>query len=200
MVGNDVVDLSDPETLRDARHSRFDRRVFAPVELEALSSSPDRERMRWILWSAKESAYKAARRLRSDTVFSPTRFVVHLDRSLRGFVSHGRQLWPVRIGLTGACVHAVVSRWRGGDDTICGTRRLERPAEDDPSDRVRELALAVIASRLQLSRARLRIVRTDRIPRLLVGDRTLAAQLSLSHHGSYVGFACRFDAAPERAH
>ncbi len=71
MIGNDIVDLADPETSCGACHPRFDHRVFAPAELELLATTRSHVRMRWILWSAKEAAYKAARQACATTVFSP---------------------------------------------------------------------------------------------------------------------------------
>ena len=109
MVGNDIVDLADPETRLGACHPRFDRRVFAPAELELLATTRSHVRMRWILWSAKEAAYKAARQACATTVFSPSRFVVRLNPALQGSVRHGSRCWNVRIQLNGNCVHAVVS-------------------------------------------------------------------------------------------
>ncbi len=200
MVGNDIVDLTDAETLPGARHPRFDLRVFATSELEMLASSPDDEQMRWTLWSAKESAYKAARRRSARTVFSPSRFVVHLDPTLRGFVTHERQRFAVSIQLAGPCIHAVAHGWAEDAVSVSAVRRLGEQSITDPSRGARELALEAIAPRLGVSRARLRIDRINRIPRLLLDDRALPAQLSLSHHGSYAGFACRLGAISERRH
>ena len=58
MIGNDIVDLRDPEVQPGASHPRFDRRVFAPEERSALAASGARERLRWILWAAKEAGRK----------------------------------------------------------------------------------------------------------------------------------------------
>ena len=44
MLGNDVVDLADPETRRAALHPRFDARAFAPRERAALAAASDRQR------------------------------------------------------------------------------------------------------------------------------------------------------------
>jgi hypothetical protein len=152
MVGNDVVDLSDPESSHDARHARFDRRVFTHEEFEALSSDHTDTQWRWILWSAKEAAFKAARREAVEAVFSPARFVVILDRSLCGSVGIGSRRWPVRIQIAGNCVHAVVSENESFAGILSGSRRLT-------------------------------------VAELLAGDAEPVA-LSLSHHGSYAGFAC----------
>ena len=56
MLGNDVVDLGDPETLRGAQHPRFDARVFTREERAAIADSPAPERLRWSLWPALAAA------------------------------------------------------------------------------------------------------------------------------------------------
>ena len=78
MVGNDVVDLADAEAAPGACHSRFDTRVFGERERRQLEMADDPQRMRWILWAAKESAYKAARRCEPRVIFSPARAPVRL--------------------------------------------------------------------------------------------------------------------------
>ena len=76
MVGNDVIDLGDPETRAGSCHARFDARVFDDDERALLLASADPTRRRWVLWAAKEAAFKVARKLDGATVFSPRRFVV----------------------------------------------------------------------------------------------------------------------------
>jgi hypothetical protein len=190
MVGNDVVDLSDPESSHDARHARFDRRVFTHEEFEALSSDHTDTQRRWILWSAKEAAFKAARREAAETVFSPARFVVILDRSLCGSVGIGSRRWPVRIQIAGNCVHAVVSENESFAGILSGSRRLTVAELRDPSQGVRRFAIESIAAGLGVATSDLRIEKTNRIPQLIVAGDAEPVALSLSHHGSYAGFAC----------
>ena len=190
MIGNDVVDLSDPESFRDASHLRFDRRVFTPEEFEALSTDHTDVQRRWILWSAKEAAYKAARRECAGVTFSPARFVVNLNRSLFGSVRVGIRRWPVRVWIDGNCVHAVVSENESFANTLSGSRRLMTADLRDPSQGVRRFAIASIAAGLGVSASDLRIEKTNRIPHLIVAGEIAPVGLSLSHHGSYAGFAC----------
>jgi hypothetical protein len=191
MIGNDIVDLADSETRFGACHSRFDHRVFAAEELELLATARSRVRMRWILWSAKEAAYKAARQASATAVFSPSRFVVRLNRALHGSVSHGSRCWNVRIELDGDCVHAVVNDEPFHSDTIWGARRLTAEQHGEPSVEARRFATAAVAARLGLPVAQLRIERSGRIPQLILDGSAPFADLSLSHHGSFIGFACR---------
>jgi phosphopantetheinyl transferase len=190
MVGNDVVDLSDLESSRDACHPRFDRRVFTPEEFEVFSDDHTDVQRRWILWSAKEAAYKAARRECAGITFSPAHFVVSLDRSLCGSVGVGIRRWPVRVRIDGDCVHAVVSEKESFASTFSGSRRLITAELRDPSQAVRRFAIASIAAKLGISTSDLRIEKIDRIPQLIVAGEAAPVALSLSHHGSYVGFAC----------
>jgi hypothetical protein len=191
MVGNDVVDLSDPESSCDARHSRFDQRVFAPEEFEALSIEYSDVQRRWILWSAKEAAYKAARRECAGIVFSPARFTVNLDHSLCGFVRVGIRSWPVRVRIDEDCVHAVVSNHDSFAGTLSGARRLTTVELRDPSQGARGFAIASIAAELGVATSDLRIEKINRIPQLIVAGEAGPLALSLSHHGWYAGFACQ---------
>ena len=45
MIGNDVVDLSDPESAPAALHPRFDARAFCEAERERLAASRDPGRL-----------------------------------------------------------------------------------------------------------------------------------------------------------
>ena len=193
MIGNDIVDLGDSESRTEERHPRFDERVFDPSELHALSQAPSVEQMRWILWAAKESAYKAARRHQRETIFSPRRFVVNLDHELRGSVRVGDRYYEVQVDLDGSCIHAVVAGSVLCEDTIWGTRRLS-DERGDPSQQVREFAIESVARRLEVSDGDVRVTHSGRIPELRIRGRSQPAALSLSHHGAYLGFACRLSA------
>ncbi|MGH7818850.1 MAG: 4'-phosphopantetheinyl transferase superfamily protein, partial [Candidatus Binatia bacterium] len=108
MIGNDVIDLRDPETFTE--HPRFDERVFAPAERELLAAAGDARRLRWILWAAKESAYKLARKLDARAVFSPPRFVVD---PTAGEVAFGGRRFALEIHADDDRIHAVVTTGGG---------------------------------------------------------------------------------------
>ena len=78
MLGNDVVDLHDPDSDAATLSARFDARVFTEGERLAIDSHADPAAHRWRHWAAKEAAYKALRRRRPSVPFSPIRFEVDL--------------------------------------------------------------------------------------------------------------------------
>ena len=187
MLGNDVVDLDDPET-RQRRHPRFDARVFGAPERALIAASPDADRLRWLLWAAKESAYKALRQVDRAAVFAPPCFVVRLERAGRVRVDAGGRTICVEVAAGASCLHAVA---RAPEDThplCCGVAALATPGTE--SDRVRRFAVETIARAFGLAASDLAIRRDGRIPVLCWRGRPSDAELSLSHHGRFVAFAC----------
>jgi phosphopantetheinyl transferase len=192
-LGNDIVDLADPETREQGLHPRFDERVFRAEERTLLGGNDSRHVMRWALWAAKESAYKAEKRLDPELVFSPRRFAVELSALpgaggrgvAEGRVVHGSHVLDLQVHVDGTCLHAVTTSAREAGARLLWS--VER-AVSDPSATVRRLAAAAIASALGLDAKGVQIA--GRPPVVLHRGRSLLSDLSLSHHGRFVAFAC----------
>jgi len=192
MLGNDVIDLSNAGTC----HPRFDARVFTASE-RALMAAPRRARVRWLLWAAKESAYKAARKDDPRAVFSPARFVVEpldpdgVERGGCATVVHEAHRFDVELTAGNGWVHAIARR-----EGTPAQRTLSAVAprrDDDESAAVRRLAIGALAAVLDVGPGRLAIHREGRdgrVPVLWFDGRRVAADLSLSHHARFVAFAC----------
>ena len=79
ILGNDVVDLTDPRCPGKASDRRFLRRVFTEPEAAAIRESPTPDLTLWQYWAAKEAAFKAVSRLLpSPPPFEHARFQVAL--------------------------------------------------------------------------------------------------------------------------
>ncbi len=189
MVGNDVVDLRDRSVAKGPRHPRFDARVFAPSEHRALRGNAEANPLRWAFWAAKEAAYKVAKKLDDATVWSPVRFVVHLDHSGAGHVEHEGRDIPVRVETDAERVHAVASDAEASLARV-RARVATLPAPDaDPSAAVRALACEDLAGVLDRRAELLEIARRGRIPVLRIAGEDAPLDLSLSHHGRFVAWA-----------
>jgi phosphopantetheinyl transferase (holo-ACP synthase) len=199
MVGNDVVDLLDPETRPASCHARFDERVFAPGERDALRASAAPGRLRWLLWAAKEAAYKVAKKQDPRTVLSPRAFVVRLTGDGHGVVEHdGVRSFALRVDPGRAYVHAVATAGCAPHATlVAAVERLPAGSTVCPGAAARRLALATIAARLGAAAdvGELAIVRDGKVPRLVRASGARFGDLSLSHHGHFVAFACELPAA-----
>lgn len=214
MVGNDIVDLRDPDADSTRYRTRFDERVFSEAERRVIACSGSSERERWRMWAAKEASYKLARRRDPETIFSPRLFAVGPDpagRVERARVTHGENAYCVEFDETPERIHAVAvsnpddfaSLLVGVEDRaeVCGSDFAR--AELDESEAVRQFACDVISQRFELPRDELAIhKREDRVPELRLGNRlalskerareneSLGLSLSLSHHGRWLAFAC----------
>jgi hypothetical protein len=201
MVGNDVVDLRDDEALAEVA-ARFDARVFCPEELASLDASPRRAHRRWQLWAAKEAAYKAAVKREPGTVFSPARFRVQLpaDGAI-GVVDTPPGTLSVRIVEADGAVHAIASHLDGDGAgpsgkprrVVTGVRRLEAgdPAVGrDLGEVARRFACERLAPAFGVAPGSLEIRKRGRVPELWLAGIPAATDLSLSHHGNVVAFAC----------
>ena len=201
MVGNDVVDLYDPESRSEHLHPRFDTRVFTARERALIGDSREPARVRWKLWSAKEAAYKLLRKRMPTTVFSPPRFEVELVPPHGARVVHGQDQIPVGYEENAGAVHAVAASPTGrAAAVLSGWRRfaLAEAEPDDaeaPSRAVRALLCQRVAERLGVDPAELEVRRRGRVPFLWVSGCPAAVDLSLSHHGDWLGFACEIGTA-----
>lgn len=211
MLGNDIVDLGDPETFVAARHPRFDARVFSAAERAAIESSATPNELRWSFWAAKESAYKLMRKSACKLIFAPQKFCVKFDvyatqsQAGLGRVRIDGETLPVRIvrvvpragEASGVALHAVCTlpgqaadSWCAGVAEIETLRSVSEPSLL-PSAAVRRLALQAVAHAFRLDVTRLCIERdADRIPYFTFRDARLAVSLSLAHHGRFVAFSC----------
>lgn len=75
-IGNDIVDLAEPGVAGKERDRRFLERVFTPAERAAILDAAAPTLALWKAWTAKETAFKVASKLRSRLVFRHQAFEV----------------------------------------------------------------------------------------------------------------------------
>ncbi|HEM47401.1 MAG TPA: 4-phosphopantetheinyl transferase family protein [Alphaproteobacteria bacterium] len=202
-VGNDVVDLEDPDNRPTAIHPRFDRRVFTDAELARLNDASDedaRHRLRWSLWAAKESALKYLRQIDARISWHPREFAVRVETTAVARVRHGDRELAVTLDVTSRRVHAVTPA--GADDALTALHRVESgapPDAEEASTGVRRLAARATGRLLGIADEEITITgpggraapRGADIPRALRGGERLAVDVSLSHDGRWLACAVR---------
>lgn len=93
-IGNDVVDLTDPENIGKSRDQRFVRRVFTLEEEKIIRCAADSDRILWILWAGKEVAYKIVQKINQCISSIPRLYRVHLAVK-QGAVCYGNVETPI---------------------------------------------------------------------------------------------------------
>lgn len=191
MIGNDVIDLNDPESLPNRQHRRFDRMAFTPDERQLLRDMGNTQTDRWSLWAAKEAAYKLFKQLDGGVRFVPRRFGVRKHREGEFEVCHeGHSAW-VRVKVSTDFVHALALQeepLKRGKLPQVVVVRLDTVPKRPPSSRIRKLVCRMAAEWFDCRVADLRVVTESKIPRLVNAKGAHCGYLSLSHHGRYMAF------------
>jgi phosphopantetheinyl transferase (holo-ACP synthase) len=189
-VGNDVVDLLDPDIAGHCQRPRFVERVCAPDEVARLAAAAAPHRLLWTLFAAKEAAFKVLAKRRPGLAFAPRRFVV--DKRL-STVEHAGDVLSLKVEHDEAWVHAIARD--GAGEAVWSVERL--PEGTHESQGVRGLAVRLAAERLGVDAQRLEVERPAdgryvndlAPPRLLLDGVSAPADLSLSHDGAWIAAA-----------
>ena len=122
-VGNDIVDLNEPEAIGKFQDKRFINRVFCSSEQHIISAAALPDRALWTLWAAKESAYKIYAKRTSNPAFAHRKFICRPPSV--GDISSMKQASlkvdcpgdlsvEIQVKLSDSCIHARGSV--GGDE------------------------------------------------------------------------------------
>jgi phosphopantetheinyl transferase (holo-ACP synthase) len=193
VVGNDVVDLTDPAIADHHLRERFVSRVCALDERARVATALDL----WALFAAKEAAYKALVKLGQSPGFGHREIVVSPDRQTVRWRGHELEL---SIAADAQHVHAVAWSRRGRPPLSRVTRNEPPPssfalsAGEAARDLLRELVAAATGSQA----SELEVVR-DPVPGAWDGfgpprvehrgQLMAGTDVSLSHDGPFVAVA-----------
>ena len=200
MIGNDIVDLADPQATGKGRDIRFINRVFTVDEQQKILSSDDPDIFLWSLWAGKETGYKAISKLYPAVSFSPGHYEIKLsDSSLpeSGTVYTPCGPVPVRFFITCEYVHCIgATTDKGMDSIVWDVQKMCQPLSfsDYQSDFVRNMARKKISRYLKEDLETLEIVRPKGRrglgpPVIYTGGKRTAIDISMSHDGRFAACA-----------
>lgn len=206
-AGNDVVDLCAPDNRRSAANPKYARRVLSDSEWEHYAASDRRAPLLWLLWSAKEAAYKTLSR-DGSLVFAQREFRAEpahwgeLDAPAghaSGVVHYQDTTIPVRWSWTADYAHSVCandmnlvrSAVRVADDDVHAGAASSRYAHMPLLSRhARALAHEMLENMMEVPGGLWISRRSRHAPELILADEKWShAALSLSHDGRFVAAA-----------
>ena len=224
LLGNDTVDLNYAGIAGKSRDTRFVKRVFSDKEQFAISASTDPDLTLWIVWAAKEAAYKIISKIIGPPVFSHRKFEATFLKSLpesqsKIEVVYNKWIFPIEITFTRNYIHAVGAHIKTGAlSNYLRSEKVHRitkyelktwesrikwldnfTKEELLSIRQAESALVrfyckkSIAEKLKITPSRLQIIRPSKErksqpPFILLDNKRTEIDISLSHHGSWLGW------------
>jgi len=211
IVGNDIVDLRDTEAVGKAQDLRFVQRVLCPLEYQEFQQQCCDTTL-WLLWAAKEAAYKVICKLSNISPVARSLRVVGLSH--RHAHHGGAQVrWrdlelPIRWNRSADYVHCVAwwpkprerdlqTSIRSVVDSIDASHNSRAALSQHWPASASSVAVRSMARELfkALSDLPIEIIRRPGPrglgpPRFCLNGRPLSGwDLSLSHHGRYLAAA-----------
>ena len=184
------MDLTDPGIARHHENERFVARVCSADERPRVLTARDL----WILFAAKEAAYKALVKVGAAPGFGhrAIRVAPGLDR-----VSWGE--WSLELSVTGDADHVHAVAWTG----LHPVARVAR-TRDDESEAARRIARELVADAIGCSPDDLAVLRDPAPgawdgqgpPRIVRRGDPVDADVSLSHDGPFAAAAILRPARP----
>ena len=224
LLGNDIVDLNQTGMKGKSKDTRFMQRVFNAEEKSTIVQSNHRDLTLWMLWAAKETAFKLVSKISGPPVFSHKKFQISALRqtaesSFKANAVYWEHSFPIVMTLTNSYIHAVggnlaTDQWSNfvlysdvhkiakSEHEIWGNRSVWQetftPEELESihhveSALVRFYCKKSIEETLKISAANLQIIRPTKRqlpqpPFVLCNNKPCEIDVSLSHHGSWLGW------------
>ena len=215
LLGNDVVNLEDPDSTDALENAEFRERVFTPAEQRHIDTSPYPLAALWGIWAAKESAYKALKRVFPDTLFAWREYETDLEKNQVSYQGHCLFYWLNRNNRSVSVL--CLGELKAGENTAAPREdlvhkvnlwikaldsRADIPDAKNQSASIREWCVKKVARTLELERDGVTISEfssatqeEDQNPGILYNGERTPHLISLSHHGRYM--ACAFLASNE---
>ena len=119
-VGNDIVDLKEPDNCGKSGDDRFLGRVFTPEERDRIVAAACPDQLLWAFWAAKEAAYKAVSRDDPSICSTPRRYGVALDDRIVGPTFSDVEVVTGRIDLDGQDSVRSIGAVEGSEGRLAG--------------------------------------------------------------------------------
>jgi len=113
LIGNDIVDLAIAAVESNWKRKGYLEKIFTMTERFLITSAKDAEQMVWLLWTMKESVYKAATDKSKIRTFAPctlncSNLILH-PGSATGTIVYEEQLYYSQSILTPTYIHTIAA-------------------------------------------------------------------------------------------
>jgi len=202
-VGNDIVDLTSPDSREKSRDIRFINRVFTQGEKKQILNTANPDGMLWAMWAGKEASYKVVSKSHPAVSSVPRAYEVSFEEdmskwtgnsSLSGVVETPRGSVPVRIFRTCDSIHCIATTGlpEAVDSVIWGVQHIGSGLVESVVVREaakRHLSLLLDRDPDEIEIRRLKGSAGSKPPIVYVEGRKAGVDISLSHDGAFAAYA-----------
>ncbi len=193
MIGNDLVDLKLVAKQSNWQRKGFLDKLFTPKEQGYIINSNNPFKTVWLLWSMKESAYKAYLQTHGDRFFSPKKLACNLISKNTGTVLINNALFFTESEMNEAYIYTVAFSEKHNNKFLTDCFGFEHSDFKIQRSVTYQKVLAAFASELKLPIELLKIKKNAQgIPQLFQDEMLLKNSFSLTHHGQFGAFSIAF--------
>lgn len=192
MIGNDLVDLKLANIQSNWQRKGFLDKLFTPKEQEYILNADNPFETVWLLWSMKESAYKAYLQIYGDRFFSPKKLACSLLSKNKGTVLINNSLFFAESEVNEHFIHSISFSEKHNNNFLTDCFRFEHSDFKTQHNQTYQKVLEAFASELKLPISLLNIKKnTIGIPQLFQDKMLHKNSFSLTHHGQFGAFCIR---------
>lgn len=189
MIGNDLVDLKLAAKQSNWQRKGFLDKLFMPKEQEYILNSDNPFETVWLLWSLKESAYKAYLQTHNERFFAPKKLACHLISKNKGTVLINNTLFFTESEIGEAFIYTVAFTKNQHKNFFSDCFKFEHLEFKNQQSQTYQKVLAAFANKLKLPVKQLKIKKNNQgVPRLFQDEMLLKNSFSLTHHGEFGAF------------
>lgn len=193
MIGNDLVDLKLAAKQSNWQRKGLLDKLFTSNEQGYILNSDNPFETVWLLWSMKESAYKAYLQAHNNRFFSPKNLVCNLISKNKGTVLINNALFFTESEINEDFIYTVAFSEKNNNNFLTDCFRFEQPNFETQRNQTYQKVLAAFSNELKLPVAQLKIEKNGQgVPRLFQGEVLLKNSFSLTHHGKFGAFSIAF--------
>ncbi|WCL50185.1 4'-phosphopantetheinyl transferase family protein [Leptospira sp. GIMC2001] len=189
LIGNDIVDLKDVDAYPAMESSNYLNRVFRPIEQLQIKNSANPRKLLWMIWTLKESGFKAWKRQNPKMIFSPISIHVDIEKKKISHHQYGKLKFEIDDGDDDwIAVYVFNSNLEKRSTLLHWIGEVSKLSEGfhlNSSVAVRTLVSQRLGAFLNLPPESIEV--TKELPPMVKESKTGSIQpVSLSHHGRYV--------------
>lgn len=190
MIGNDIVDLKLASTQSNWQRKGFLDKLFTTQEQGFILNSSEPFKAVWLLWSIKESAYKAYIHLNGGRFYSPKKIVCSPISKNKASVLINKQLFFTESEINEDFIHTIAFPEKYDNSVLIKCFKFNDHSFKTQHLETYQNVLVAFADKLDIPISRLNIKKnTLGVPQLFQNENPLKNTFSLTHHG-YFGAFC----------